>query len=184
MSHTIDEERAKNIELINEIGKLRERLVNGAVAASEDEEPQNIVEQMKSELLEQSSAFRLEDPLQNGEGSPAKKIDDPDIVSEASEKVSSIIKMAQQRAEQYLNEAKAESERQIRECNQMKAETLDKCRSLEKDKQRACESMIANVKQETDAVLNELYKRTRGISRSQDSLYQELLEKIIGLDVF
>ena len=84
MNRTIDEERAKNIELINEISKLKERLINGAVA-SEDEEPQNIVEQMKSEFLEQSSAFQLEDPLQNGEGSSAKKIDDPDIVSEASE---------------------------------------------------------------------------------------------------
>lgn len=184
LRRTIDDERAKNIELINEIDKLKELLNNIEAPVSEDDEPKNIVEQMKTELFEQSSSFQLRDSLQSGEGSSAKKIEDPDIVSEASEKVSSIIKMAQQRAEQYLNEAKEESERQIRECNQMKAETLDKCRSLEKDKQRACESMIANVKQETDAVLNELYKRTRGISRSQDSLYQELLEKIIGLDVF
>ncbi|WP_407383169.1 hypothetical protein [Ruminococcus sp.] len=183
LNRTLEEERAKNEQLADEIDELRTRLHDMSSRAFEEDAP-NIVERMKSSILEKGSSLDATGSSPDQEVISSNRIDDPDIVSEASEKVSNIIKMAQQRAEQYLNEAKAESERQIRECNQMKAETLDKCRSLEKDKQRACESMIANVKQETEAVLNELYKRTRGISRSQDSLYQELLEKIIGLDVF
>ena len=183
LNQSIEEERAENQRLLNEINKLKEQLDNKS-EVSGDEDGVDIVEQMKPNLFGQNVVFMQSAVQQDPSKSSAAKNEDPDIVSEASAKVSSIIKMAQQRAEQYINEAKEESERQIRECNQMKAETLDKCRTLEKEKQRACESMIANVKQETDVVLNELYKRTRGISRSQDSLYQELLEKIIGLDVF
>ena len=99
-----------------------------------------------------------------------------------SMKLDNIFKLAKLKANQYVEVMKVRSENQAKYCNKLKEDTITRCRIMEREKQKICESMIDKVKAETDAILEDVKKRAVNISRSQDVLYQELLEKLINID--
>lgn len=106
-----------------------------------------------------------------------------DIKNEnASDRLSNIFKTAQLKADQYVEAMKARNDNQEKICNKLRADTILRCREMEEKKKAICESMIEQVKTETEAILNQVSQKAGNISRHQDELYQELLEKIISMD--